>query len=72
MQSLSIVKDLQFFLKGCRQYAEPNPVSCLIDTKIAGGEVSYMMTRLDPGLELPQFQELTTKKWEQVHPGAKD
>ena len=47
-------------------------VSCLIDTKTPGGEVNYMMTRLYPGLELPQFQELTTKKQEQVHPGTED
>ena len=31
-----------------------------------------MMTTLYPGLEHPQFWELTTKTWEQVHPGTKD
>ena len=29
-----------------------------------------MMTRLYPGLELPQFWELTAKKWEQMDPGT--
>ena len=54
MQSSSIVKDLQFFLKGCRQ-SEPYPVSCLRDTKTRGGEITYMMSRLYLGHELPQF-----------------
>ena len=31
-----------------------------------------MMTGLYPGHELPQFQELTTKKWEQMDPGTED
>ena len=31
-----------------------------------------MIIRLYPELELPQFRELTTKKWEQVHPGTED
>ena len=35
MSSLNIVRDLQFFLNGCRQYSEPHPVSCPIDTKIS-------------------------------------
>ena len=35
MSSLNIVWDLQFFLNGCRQYSEPHPVSCPIDTKIS-------------------------------------
>ena len=35
MSSLNIVRDLQSFLKGCRQYSEPHPVSCPIDTKIS-------------------------------------
>ena len=47
-------------------------MSYLIDTKIADGEVNYMMTRLYPGHELPQFQELVTKKSEQVDPGTED
>ena len=48
------------------------PVSCLTDTKAPGGEVNYMLTRLFPGLELPQFWELTAKKWEQAHPAPED
>ena len=36
-------------------------MSCLINTKTPGGEVNYMMTRLYPGHELPQFQELNAK-----------
>ena len=40
--------------------------------KTPGGAVNYMMTTLYPGLEHPQFWELTTKTWEQVHPGTKD
>ena len=40
--------------------------------KTPGGAVNYMMTALYPGLERPQFWELTTKTWEQVHPGTKD
>ena len=47
-------------------------MSCLIDTRTPGGEVNYMMTRLDPGQELPQFQELTAKKWEQPDPKTDD
>ena len=47
-------------------------MSCLIDTKTPGGKVSYMMTRLYPGQELPQFQELVAKKREQVDPGTED
>jgi len=43
-----------------------------MDTKASGGEVNYMMTRLCPGLELPQFQELTAKKWEKLDPGTED
>ena len=35
-------------------------------------EVNYRMTRLHPGLELPQCQEVATKKWEQMDPGTKD
>ena len=31
-----------------------------------------MMTRLYPGHELPQFQELASKKWEQMDPGTED
>ena len=30
------------------------------------------MTRLYPGHGLPQFQELATKKWEQMDPGTED
>ena len=37
-----------------------------------GGAVNYMMTTLYPGPEHPQFWELTTKTWEQVHPSTKD
>ena len=47
-------------------------MSCLIDTKTPGGEVNCMMTRLYRGHELPQFQELATKKWEQMDPGTED
>ena len=72
MLSLSRVKDLWFFLKGYREYSEPYPMSCLINTKTPGGKVNYLMTRLCPGHELPQFQELTTKKREQMHPGTED
>ena len=39
-----------------------------IDTKAAGGEVNYRATGLHPGHELPQFRELTGKKWEQMGP----
>ena len=39
-------------------------MSCLIDTKTPGGEVNYMVTRLYPGRELPQFPVLATKKRE--------
>ena len=42
-------------------------MSCLIDTKTPGGEVSYMMASLYPGHDLPQFQELAAKKWEQMN-----
>ena len=55
MLSLSRVKDLWFFLKGYREYSEPYPMSRLIDAETPGGEVNYMMTRLYPGHELPQF-----------------
>ena len=37
-----------------------------IDTKAAGGKVNYRATWLQPGLELPQFRELTGKKWEET------
>ena len=47
-------------------------MSCLIDTKTPGGEINYMMIRLYPGHELPQFQDLTAKKWEQMDPGIED
>ena len=47
-------------------------MSCLIEIKTLGGEVNYVMTRLYPGLKLPQCQELTAKKWKQVHSGTKD
>ena len=47
-------------------------MSCLIGTKTPGGEANYMLTRLYPGLELPQFWELTSKKWKQVHPRIED
>ena len=47
-------------------------MSCLIDTETPGGEVNYMMTRLNPGHELPQFRERATEKWEQTDPGAED
>ena len=49
-------------------------VSCELSYrhKTPGGAVDYMMTTLYPGLERPQFWELTTKTWEQVHPGTKD
>ena len=43
-------------------------MNCLIDTKTPVGEVNYMMARLYPGHELPQFQEIATKKWEQMDP----
>ena len=43
-------------------------ISCelSIDTKAAGGKVNYRATWLQPGLELPQFRELTGKKWEET------
>ena len=47
-------------------------MSCSIDTGTPGGEVNDTVTRLYPGRELPQFRELTTKKWAQVHPGTED
>ena len=49
-------------------------VSCELSYrhKTPGGAVNYMMTTLYPGLERPQFWELTTKTWEQVHTGTKD
>ena len=49
-------------------------VSCELSYrhKTPGGAVDYMMTTLYPGLERPQFWELTTKTWEQVHTGTKD
>ena len=31
-----------------------------------------MMSGLCPGHELPQFQELTAKKWEQMDPQTED
>ena len=71
-QSLNIVKNLQFYLKGCRYYSEPYLVRRLINTKTPGEEVNCMMTRLYPGLELAQFQELITKNWEQTDPGTED
>ena len=52
--------------------SEPHPLSCLIDTKTPGGEINYTMTRLYPGLEPPQFRELTAKKWEQMDPEIED
>ena len=55
MQSLSIVEDIQLFLKGYKQYSEPYPVSHLIDTKAPSGDVIYMMARLHPGHKLPLF-----------------
>ena len=45
-------------------------VSCLTDTETPSGEVNYMMTRLYPGYELPQFQELASEKWKQMDPGT--
>ena len=36
------------------------------------GGVNYMVTRLYPGHELPQFQDLGAKKWEQMDPGTED
>ena len=47
-------------------------MSCFIDTKTPGGEDNYTMTRLYPGHELPQFQGLITKKFEQMDPGTED
>ena len=49
-------------------------VSCELSYrhKTPGGAVDYTMTTLYPGLERPQFWELTTKTWEQVHTGTKD
>ena len=41
-------------------------LSCLTDTP--SGEVNYMMTRLYPGYEVPQFQELASEKWKQMDP----
>ena len=43
-------------------------ISCelSIDTKAAGRKVNYRATWLQPGLELPQFRELTGKKWEET------
>ena len=72
MQSLSIVRDLWFFLKGCRWYSGPYPVSCLIGSKAPGGEVNYRMTRRYPGREGPQLREWATNKQEQTDPGTED
>ena len=36
------------------------------------GEINYRITRLYPGHELPQFQDLDAKKWEQMDPGTED
>ena len=47
-------------------------MSCLIDTKIPGGKVNYLMIRLSPEHELPQFRELAPKKWEQMYLGTED
>ena len=48
-------------------------MSYVIDRyRTPGGEVNYKMTRLYPGHELPQFQELAAKKWEQMDPGTED
>ena len=47
-------------------------MSCLIDAKTPDREVNYVMTRLYPGHELPQFWELATKKWEEMGPGTED
>ena len=47
-------------------------MSCLTDTETPGAEVNYLMARLNPGLKLPQFRELTAKKWERVHPRTED
>ena len=47
-------------------------MSCLKDTKTPGGEVNYMMTRLDPGQELPQFRGLTAKTCEHTDPRTED
>ena len=46
MYSLSIVKDLEFLLKGYRYYSEPYPVNCLIETEPLTRRRSYLMTRL--------------------------
>ena len=35
-------------------------------------EVNYTMTRLYPQQQLPRFQELASKKWEQMDPGTED
>ena len=43
-------------------------MSCLIDTKAAGGEVNYRATGLHPGHELPQFRQLTGKICEKMDP----
>ena len=40
-------------------------MSCLTDTETLGGKVNYIMTRLYPGHELPQFRELASEKWPQ-------
>ena len=47
-------------------------MSCLTDTETPGREVKYMMTRLYPGHELPQFWEQVSKKWEQMDPGTEN
>ena len=54
MLSLRTIKNLQFFLKGYREYSDLYPVSCTIDTRTPGRKVNYMMTRLYPEYELPQ------------------
>ena len=47
-------------------------MSRLTDTETSNREGNCLMTRLFPGLELPQFRELTAEKWEQVHPATED
>ena len=61
---------------GCRSYSEPYPVSCLIDTETPTREkkltTRWVDCRLEPWYKLPQFQELTTEKWEQTNPRTED
>ena len=47
-------------------------MSCLIDTKTPGGKLNYIVTRLYPGHELPQFWELASEKCDQKDPGTDD